>query len=164
MTCDTHLTLRANAVAMTLTERERIAFAVAMIGTILRPSRAGDVLLAARHIREHGEALLDADLAGLGSDRAVINPFIHSSGGAETGNPHGTIEHWSPSEIPGPRLDGVTPGDPGRSLSSPSLGAAWAHIRAGVDAIEDSPLGDGIAGVCMFAIGIAALFAPLIWG
>ncbi|WP_425072548.1 hypothetical protein [Sagittula sp. S175] len=157
MTCDTHLILRANAMAMSLTDRERIALGAALIQTVLRTDRAPEVLLAARHITEHGEALLDADFATVG--RLDARLITNTSGGSETGTTtHGTIEQLVLSEIPG----GVTPGRPGRSPSS-SLGAAWARIRAVNDAIEDGWWGDGLAGLCFAILTIGLMFLPLVW-
>ena len=153
------IVLRAHAMAMTLTDRERIALGAALVQTVLHPARAPEVLLAAHHITEHGEALLDADFSGAG--RLDARLITNTSGGAGTGTTHGTIERMVLSEIPAPRSDGAMRGGPGRSPSS-SLRAAWARIRAANDAIEDGWWGHVLAGLCFAIVAIGLMFLPLV--
>lgn len=52
--------LTAHAVTKGMTDKERLALAVAISGTVLTPEEHSSVMVAARRIREHAEALFDA--------------------------------------------------------------------------------------------------------
>ncbi|MBP0483973.1 hypothetical protein [Sagittula salina] len=157
------MTLRAHALAMELTDIERVALGAALIQTVLRTDRAAHVLMAARHVREHGEALQNSDISGVAClDTPLLQ--LETSDGSDTGQPtRGAIEQNGPSDIPGE----VTPGDPGRSFSS-SLGAAWARFIAAEARFSDSWGGDFVSAVCAALIAIFLLvgwplFVPEGW-
>jgi hypothetical protein len=154
------IVLRAHEVGAGMTDFERIALGAALIDTVLNTERHQTVLLAARHVREHGEALQAASWDGARFIDISHTPSNTIPGGPHTGQTtHGAVEQTVPPEIPA----GVTAGRPGRSLSS-SLGATWARFRAVEARVSDSWLGDGIGVACVWIIGLALLFAPLIWG
>lgn len=154
------IVLRAHAIGTGLTDLERIALGATLIQTVLRADRHQAVLLAARHIHEHGEALMDASLgaAPLGETTLLdIDTLTYSDGPHIGRSTHGAFEQLAPSERPGTAV----PGSPGRSALS-SLRAAWAYLCALDAQISNSILGDGIAGFCVGLLFLAALFAPLL--
>ncbi|MEQ5870216.1 hypothetical protein J4E08_09930 [Sagittula sp. NFXS13] len=144
-----------------MTDLERVALGVALVETVLNPVYSPAVIHAARTIREHGEALQDAQWRAVCA--AANNDTSHTSVAASTGqSTHGAIEQMATPEISGPPIDAGKLGRPGRSFSS-SLRSAWARFSAAEKRLSQSWWGDGLAGLSFAILCICLMFAPLIW-
>lgn len=135
------LILRAHEIGAGLTDRERIALGATLIQTVLSPRHHPEVAYAAGQLREHAEALRDAHLDlgtpdGPHTRQVTTHEQTGSSGSCGASRP----------QVPAPRA---------------ATSSRWRAARDLFARLDDSRIGDGIGGVCLILILIAALFAPL---
>lgn len=137
--------LRAHEIGAGLTDRERIALGTTLVQTVLSPRYHPEVAYVAAQLHDHAAALRDAH-------------FDLEIPGAPIGRQATTHEQTgSPGSCGGALPQSPVPHLP---TSSPA-GVARDRFSTSLAALADSRIGDGIGGVCLVLILIAALFAPL---
>ncbi|EPX78120.1 hypothetical protein [Salipiger mucosus] len=132
--------VRAHEIGRGLTDAQRIALGVTLIGTARQPESFGAARAAERMVGEHARMLLADALRG---DEAMHQTKTVATTHGNAGN-----------RLPGGR---GTVGAPRPAPFLSSLRAAWATIRAAERRLSESLLGDLLGGVSVVALVVGTI-------
>ncbi len=103
MTSRAEIVLKARALAIGLTERERIALGATLVQTVQTPDKHAEVRFAASKLREHAEILMDAEFNGfVVSDVAASDVALIETSHMEKARAQEATTHTRPEPFPGP--------------------------------------------------------------
>ncbi len=155
MTSRAEIIVNAHALAVGLTDNERIALGTTLAMTVLDPTKHREVHFAACKLREHAEALDGARLNGfeMAEVSEVDVPLLRAPR-LERARPTAVTTHTERSFLP-PEV--AASGSPGRAVVKyPSLRAAWAWFSE----LYDHPVVWCAGTALMIAAMVSVAFLP----